>query len=222
LTGDNDKQTHKAYNLVELNGTRKTNDIQEVPTVRKVLILFLSAVLVLPLLLLLPGCGGDTSKANTYIENGDAYADKLPTQGKDLGTALTDFFNTLIGPNPESVAKSGGPLDKYYSALYVSMWLANNAKPEYARVLDLHDAQDQKTYADMMVKILNKDLALMEFIKVWFGNALNVIITRNPTRIKDYLTGTEFVNGQNQITVMKDELDKLVKDATDYRKSKNF
>jgi hypothetical protein len=202
---------------------RRTDNIQEVSMARKSLILLLSAMLAVSLVFFLPGCGqGDASKANSYIENGDFYADKLPAEGKHLEAALNDFFATLIGPNAESVGEPGGPLDKYYSALYVSIWLAKNANTEYKRVLELKDAEDQKTYANMMIKITDKTLALMDFIKVWFGKALDVIITRNPTRIKDYLTGEEFTDGQNQITIMSDEIDKLVREATDYRQSKSF
>jgi len=65
-------------------------------------------------------------------------------------------------------------------------------------------------------------LALLEFIKAWFSKALNVIITKNPTKIKDYLTGEEFTNGQSQIAIMSDQIDKLAEEALQYKQSKNL
>ena len=191
--------------------------------VRKVLILLLSAMLAISLLFFLSGCGqGDVGKANTYIENGDFYAVKLVPEGKNLEAALKDFFDTLIGLDPESVGEPGGPLDKYNSALFVSIWLAEHANVEYKRVLDLKASEEQKTYADMMIKVTKKTLALLEFIKAWFSKALNVIITKNPTKIKDYLTGEEFTNGQSQIAIMSDQIDKLAEEALQYKQSKNL
>lgn len=190
---------------------------------RKALIVLLSAMLAVSLVSFLPGCGqGSGGKADAYIDNGDDYAVKLEAEGKNLETALTDFFDTLIGPDPESVGDVGGPLDKYWSALYVSIWLAENAEAEYKSVLQMKDAEEQKKVANMMIKVTEKTLALLDFIKVWFKNALDVITTRNPTKIKDHLTGEEFVNGQQQIELMTDEIDKLAEEATQYRQGKNL
>ena len=191
--------------------------------VRKALVLLLSAMLAISLVSFLPGCGeGNKGRATQYIDNGDDYAVKLEAEGKNLETALTDFFDTLIGPNPESVGDVGGPLDKYWSALYVSIWLAEHADAEFKSVLQLKAAEDQKKYASMMVKVSEKTLALLDFIKVWFKNALDVITTRNPTKIRDHLTGEEFVNGQSQITIMTEEIDKLADQAIEYRQGKNL
>ena len=191
--------------------------------VKKALILLLSAMLAISLVLILPGCGqGDKGRADAYLDNGDDYADKMESEAKNLETALTTFFETLTGPNPESVGDVGGPLDKYWSALYVSIWLAEHADVEYSAVLKLNGAEDQKRYAGMMIKVAEKTLALFDFIKVWFMNALDVITTKNPTRIRDYLTGDEFVNGQNQIAVMQDEIEELADQAAGYKRSKGL
>jgi len=191
--------------------------------VRKASILLLSAMLAISLVFFLPGCGqGNKGRADAYIDNGDDYAEKMKAEGENLETALKDFFETLIGPNPESVGDVGGPLDKYWSALYVSIWLAENADAEYKYVLQLNGAEDQKKYASMMIKVSEKTLALLDFIKVWFKNALDVITTKNPAKIRDHLTGEEFVNGQNQITIMQDEIDKLADQVTEYKRSKNL
>ena len=191
--------------------------------VRKALILLLSAMLAISLVSFLPGCGqGDKGRADAYIDKGEDYAVKMKAEGKNLETALKGFFDTLMGPNPESVGDVGGPLEKYWSALYVSIWLAENADAEYKSVLQLNGAEDQKKYASMMVKVSEKTLALLDFIKVWFKNALDVITTKNPAKIRDHLTGEEFVNGQNQITIMQDEIDKLADQAIEYRRSKNL
>jgi len=192
--------------------------------VRKALILLLSAMLAISLVFFLPGCGqGNKGRANAYIDKGDNYMEELKTQGKKLEAALNDFFATLIGPNPESVGDVGGPLDKYWSALYVSIWLAQNADAEYKPVLEMKGVEEQKKVAGMMSKISEKTLALMDFIKVWFKKALDVITARNPTKIRDYLTGAggEFVNGQKQIELMREQLNKLVEDATSYRQGKD-
>ena len=192
--------------------------------VRKALILFLSAILTVSLVLFLPGCGqGEEGRAKEYIDKGDSYMEELKTQGKKLEAALNDFFATLIGPNPESVGDVGGPLDKYWSALYVSIWLAQNADAEYKPVLEMKGVEEQKKVAGMMSKISEKTLALMDFIKIWFKKALDVITARNPTKIRDYLTGAggEFVNGQKQIELMREQLNKLVEDATSYRQGKD-
>lgn len=193
--------------------------------VKKALILLLSATLAISLVLFLPGCGqGDKGRAKEYIDKGDNYAEKMKTQGKKLEAALSDFFATLIGPNPESVGDVGGPLDKYWSALYVMIWLAQNVNAEYKPVLEMRGVEEQKKFAGMMVKLSEKTSALMEYIKVWFWKALDVIQTRNPTKIGDYLTGAggEFVNGQKQIELMREQIDTLAKDATDYRQGKDF
>ena len=192
--------------------------------VRKALILLLSAMLAISLVFFLPGCGqGNKGRANAYIDKGDNYMEELKTQGKKLEAALNDFFATLIGPNPESVGDVGGPLDKYWSALYVSIWLAQNADAEYKPVLEMKGVEEQKKVAGMMSKISEKTLALMDFIKIWFKKALDVITARNPTKIRDYLTGAggEFVNGQKQIELMREQLNKLVEDATSYRQGKD-
>lgn len=191
--------------------------------VKKASILLLSAMLAITLVFFLPGCGqGDTGRADAYIDNGDDYADKMESEAKNLETALTAFFDTLIGPDPESVSDVGGPLDKYWSALYVSIWLAEHADVEYESVLELDGAEDQKKYASMMIKVSEKTLTLLDFIKVWFMNALNVITTKNPSRIADYLTGDEFVNGQDQIAIRQDEIKKLADQAAEYKQSKEL
>ena len=149
--------------------------------------------------------------------------EELKKQGKKLEAALNDFFATLIGPNPESVNDPGGPLDKYWSALYVGIYVAQNADAEYKPVLEMKGVEEEKKIAGMMDNISKKTLALMDFIKVWFAKALDVITTRNPTKIRDYLTGAggEFVNGQRQIELMREQLNKLVEDATSYRQGKD-
>lgn len=192
--------------------------------VKKALILLLSATLAVSLVLFLPGCGqGEAGRAKEYIEKGDTYMDELKKQGKKLEAALNDFFATLIGPNPESVSDEGGPLDKYWSALYVGIWVAQNADAEYKPVLEMKGVEEQKKVAGMMSKISEKTLALMGYIKVWFQKALNVVTTRNVTKITAYLTdaGGEFVNGQKQVELMTGQIDKLVNEATDYRESKD-
>ena len=202
---------------------RRTDNIGEVSLVRKSSILLLSALLAISLLFFLPGCGqGDKGRAGAYIDNGDDYAEKMKSEGKNLETALKDFFETLIGSNPESVGEVGGPLDKYWSALYVSIWLAEHAAVEYRSVLKLNGAEDQNKYASMMIKVSEKTLALLDFIKVWFMKALDVITTKNPARIRDHLTGEEFVNGQSQITIMQDEIDRLADQAAEYKRSKKL
>lgn len=191
--------------------------------VKKVLILLLSATLAVSLVLFLPGCGqGEEGRAKEYIDKGDAYMEELKAQGKKLEAALNDFFATLIGPNPESVNDPGGPLDKYWSALYVGIWVAQNADAEYKPVLEMKGVEEQKKIAGMMDNISKKTLALFDYIKVWFAKALNVITTRNVPKITAYLTdaGGEFVNGQKQIQLMRDQIDKLVNEATDYREEK--
>jgi len=191
--------------------------------VRKALILLLSATLAISLVFFLPGCGqGDKGRADAYIDKGDNYAVKMEAEGKNLESALKGFFETLMGSNPESVGDVGGPLEKYWSALYVSIWLAENADAAYKSVLQLNAAEDQKKYASMMTKISEKTLALLDFIKIWFKNALDVILTKNPTKIRDHLTGQEFVNGQNQMAVMTDEIDKLAAEAIQYKQNKNL
>jgi hypothetical protein len=202
---------------------RRTDNIQEVSMVRKALILLLSATLAISLVFFLPGCGqGDKGRADAYIDKGDNYAVKMEAEGKNLESALKGFFETLMGSNPESVGDVGGPLEKYWSALYVSIWLAENADAAYKSVLQLNAAEDQKKYASMMTKISEKTLALLDFIKIWFKNALDVILTKNPTKIRDHLTGQEFVNGQNQMAVMTDEIDKLAAEAIQYKQNKNL
>ena len=191
--------------------------------VRKALILLLSAMLAVSVVSFLPGCGqGNKGRADAYIDKGEDYATKMEAEGKNLEKALTSFFDTLIGPNPESVGDVGGPLDKYWSALYVSIWLGEHAGAEFKSVLQLKGVEDQKKYASMMVKISEKALALFDFIKVWFKNALDVITTRNPTKIRDHLTGEEFVNGQQQIELMTGEIDKLAEEAAEYRQNKDL
>jgi hypothetical protein len=193
--------------------------------VRKVLILLLSATLAVSLVLFLPGCGqGDEGRAKEYIDKGDSYMEELNKQGKKLEEAISDFFATLIGPNPESVSDEGGPLDKYWSALYVGIWMAQNADAEYKPVLEMKGVEELKKVAGMMSKISEKTLALFEYIKVWFQKALNVVTTRNVTKITAYLTGAggEFVNGQKQIQLMREQIDTLVKEATDYREGKKL
>jgi len=190
---------------------------------RKVSLLMLSAVLALSLISFVPGCGqGDTGRAGAYIDAGDDYADKMESEGKNLETALTGFFETLIGSDPESVGEAGGPLDKYWSALYVSIWLAEHAEVEYGSVLKLNGSEEQKRYAGMMIEVTEKTLALLDFIKLWFMNALDVITTKNPTRIREHLTGDEFVSGQKHMEVMRDRIDELATQAIDYKKAKNL
>lgn len=190
---------------------------------RKSLILLLSAMLAVSLVFFLPGCGqGNKGRADAFIDKGEDYAVKMKAEGKNLETALKGFFETLIGPNPERIGDVGGPLEKYWSALYVSIWLAENADAEFKSVLQLNGVEDQKKYASMMVKVSEKTSALLDFIKVWFKNALDVILTKNPAKIRDHLTGQEFVNGQKQIALMTDEIDKLAEEAIQYKQSKNL
>jgi hypothetical protein len=191
--------------------------------VRKALILSLSAVLAISLMFFLPGCGqGNKGRADACIDKGDSYTENMKTEGENLETAIKDFFATLMGPNPESVGDVGGPLDKYWSALYVTIWLAENADAEYKSVLGLSGVEEQKKFAGMMIKVSEKTLALMEFIKIWFKNALDVIITKNPTKIRDHLTGEEFTNGQRQMTTMSDQIVRLADEAIEYRRGKDF
>jgi hypothetical protein len=202
---------------------RRTDNIQEVPMARKSLILLLSAMLAVSLVFFLPGCGqGDKGRADAFIEKGEDYAVKMKAEGKNLEAALKSFFETLIGPHPESVGDVGGPLEKYWSALYVSIWLAGHADAEFKSVLQLNGVEDQKKYAGIMVKVSEKTSALLDFIKVWFKNALDVILTKNPAKIRDHLTGQEFVNGQQQITIMTEQIDKLAEEALQYKKNKNL
>ena len=190
---------------------------------RKTLVLLLLGIITISFVILLPGCSqGDEGKAAEYIEKGEEYASQMQSEGENLEAALNDFFTTLQGPNPEANAAPGGPYDQYRAALVGVIDAAGGMIAESEKVLDLSGVEEQKEYANMAIEIAEKTLDLMDTIEVWFGSALEVILTQDERKITRYLTGDEFENGLKEIEDMNAEIEELVKAADEYRADKDF
>jgi hypothetical protein len=201
----------------------KTDDIREVPGVRRAYVLLSFGVIVALLVVLMPGCGQSSEDlALRYIGRGDAYAYRMANEGAKMSTALEDFFAILQGPNPEAIIDPGGPLEQYQESNAAMSSSAYDAEIEYQKVLALDGVEEEKEYATMMVEVARKTSALAEFIDEWFNKALDVIKTLDEAKIRSYLTGDEFEDGIAEIDDRRAEIDKLAEESRDYRLESDF
>ena len=197
--------------------------MREVPEVRKALVLLLLCVLAATLTVFVPGCGPSSEdQAMRYIGRGDAYAYRMASEGEAMSAALEGFFDTLQGPNPETILNPGGPLERYEDAREEMASYAMSAEAEYQGVLSLGGVEEEKEYADLMIEVARKTGELTEFIEEWFDKALDVIKTLDENKIRSYLTGDEFEGGLAEIDERRAEIDVVAEEARDYRLERDF
>jgi hypothetical protein len=203
--------------------TGKSDNIQEVPMVRKALVLLLLGIITTSLVVFMPGCGQSSEdKALRHISRGDGYAYKMASEGEKMSTALEDFFAVLQGPNPEAILNTGGPLEQYETASGGMSSFSTQAEIEYRDVLSLSGVEEEKQYATMMIEVAQKTDALAGFIDEWFNKALDIIKTLDEKKIRSYLTGAEFEDGLAEIDKMRAEIDQVAGNARDYRLERDF
>jgi hypothetical protein len=194
-----------------------------VSEVKKALVLFLSAAVAASLAVLLSGCGlSSEDKALQYINRGDGYAYQMSGEAENLSAILEDFFATLQGPNPETIARPGGPIERYSSALRGVVSLSESAEAEYSGALTLSGVEAQAEYATMMIDVAKRTRELMGFIEEWFDEVLDVIMTLDEKKIRAHLTGEEFEDGLAQMDDMRSELEKAAGEAKSYRMERKF
>jgi len=126
---------------------------------RKLLVVVLVAMMATGAIVAV-GCGGDTSQAKQYMQEGDKAWKDAKKQLDELNTMLTTSIGqaqqgNFSSLNAETMAKAGETVAKLITDL-------QTVKADYVKIKTLKGVEDYVLYADAMVKAVEANGAALQ------------------------------------------------------------
>lgn len=173
------------------------------------------------------GCGGNESKADQYMVNGDSYFSNADESFKNVKEADTKHCDEALAAlkerktlEPTSWQGSATTINTSYDK---TIGLFQQSRAEFEKIKALTDVPDYTGYADLMIQVIDSFIGVVTSRKAivqWWVDTFTqnrATIGANAQAVANqYEQLTSNSTAQNSNTVG------ILKQAQDYKKSKNL
>jgi hypothetical protein len=121
----------------------------------------ITLLFIIAIILLIAGCGDNTSRAKEYLNNGDAYEKRVSELAGELQSTSSDFYTfgyekAKQGQMPDEFIEEWKPLmDDCINLIDQVFESLQNAESEYMKIKGLEGVEEYKEYADMMIQYID-------------------------------------------------------------------
>lgn len=178
---------------------------------RKLVNAGLVGLLVIALLALLVGCGGDTTKAKQYMKAGDEQLQKAMTASSDWQTQVS----TLSTATDVAGINSGAQKAKEAASAVIKS--AEAAKAEYKKIDGLSGVVDYKKYADLRIQEIDAVLQIITKVNETLDKAVTMANSGDMTGLPAL-----WQQASNDLKPLSERAQKLEEEATKIKTDKKL
>lgn len=162
------------------------------------------------------GCGGNSEKARGFMQKGDALLKVVEGQYTEISqkttTLVTDYS---AGKNTEPTGVQAS-IDEITALLDKARTGGDAASAEYAKILSLKGVSDYVDYAATQIEVIGKLNEANEEVRAMLDVIKVSSTTGQPPDVQK-LTALS-----TNLQELSSEIDKLIKEANDIKKSKDL
>lgn len=179
---------------------------------RKWIVPVVALVMALSMILVLPGCGGDTKQAQQLAKDVKAVEADIEEMGTELETEIQSVFTEAFASGTFDAAKFQTGVDKIKSQLDDVLAKAEPAKKDLEKIKTLKGVENYVKWADIQLELL--DLAAQSADKLnAFFDEIAKMAQSGSVDVQALQTATQqFEEEMGSITKKQEELQK---EATD-------
>jgi hypothetical protein len=162
------------------------------------------------------GCGGNEGAAKSYMNKGDALLKKVETQYTTISTKTTKLIGDYTGGKNTEPAGVKARITEITGLLDKAKAMGASARAQYGKILPLTGVPDYVAYAKLQIKVINDLAKANEYIR---GILAAVQVSSTTGKAPDV---SKITSLSDQIQKLSNEIDALLKQANDLKKSKDL
>lgn len=192
---------------------------------KRFITLLVAILLIAGSLAFLPGCGGDTAKAQEYMKAGDDILSEVQTESESLGEQITDIGNDLSSGAITTTAELEERAEEYENDTDAILEKAEEAKAEYEKILSLNGVEDYVEYAGLTIDLIDTAIELLEGMNSMLTDTLaylQKVEAGTLTEAEDAAFAEEMEKLEADIGDLSDEAEELSDEKDQLKTDKNL